>query len=265
MKKGFLRRRHGHGVHSPFAYSLITKVIEEHHPYYAYQEIEQFHRDLLSSDHPLRAITSQETQSKQYGAFLFRLVNFFHSQSVLQIGATTGVMSLYLTMVARRQGACYLLENRPNVMDALQTFAMQHELSKLHFLEGEIIDCLQQVQQATPKVDLLYINYLPPSVNIERLKPVFLPLLGKQSILVIDHIKDKKRKELFRSFRAHPTATVTVDMKHLGLVFFSDTLHKQHYKIHFNHGKKQRLHAHRRLWKHFFSRRQKSLKDPSSH
>ncbi|HOH24274.1 MAG TPA: hypothetical protein PKY68_04215, partial [Bacteroidales bacterium] len=34
------RHRRGHGVHSPFAYRLITAIIEEDYPYYCFNELE---------------------------------------------------------------------------------------------------------------------------------------------------------------------------------------------------------------------------------
>ena len=35
------RHRRGYGVHSPFAFRFITDVIYEHHPYYAYRELDR--------------------------------------------------------------------------------------------------------------------------------------------------------------------------------------------------------------------------------
>ena len=35
------RHRKGYGVHSPFAFRFITDVIYEHHPYYAYRELDK--------------------------------------------------------------------------------------------------------------------------------------------------------------------------------------------------------------------------------
>ena len=42
----FLRYRKGFGVHSPFAFSFITKVIDERCPYYCYDEIELVRKEL---------------------------------------------------------------------------------------------------------------------------------------------------------------------------------------------------------------------------
>ena len=42
-----IRYRKGYGVHSPFVFNLITKVIEERCSYYSFNEIELMRRKLL--------------------------------------------------------------------------------------------------------------------------------------------------------------------------------------------------------------------------
>ena len=42
-----IRYRKGFGVHSPFVFDLITKVIEEKCPYYSFQDIELLRKKML--------------------------------------------------------------------------------------------------------------------------------------------------------------------------------------------------------------------------
>ena len=56
LRKGILlyrgiRYRKGFGVHSPFVFNLITKVIEERCQYYSFYDIELIRKQLLLRDH----------------------------------------------------------------------------------------------------------------------------------------------------------------------------------------------------------------------
>ena len=51
IKFQFNAKHHkGHGVHSPFVFSLIEDIFNEKHPYYAFKNIERTRKNLLS-DH----------------------------------------------------------------------------------------------------------------------------------------------------------------------------------------------------------------------
>ena len=108
-----LRYRKGYGVHSPFVYNLITKVIEEKCSYYSFYDIELLRRELYYREevvtcpdrqHPGRTkqrqvgeIVYREAIKASHGALLFRLVNYFKSRHILQLGPNMGLSTLYLT------------------------------------------------------------------------------------------------------------------------------------------------------------------------
>jgi precorrin-6B methylase 2 len=257
-----LRYRKGYGVHSPFTYGLITKVIEEKTPYYVFDDIENFRKILLFPENKTRILTAKETQHKNYGALLFRLVNFFKSQTVLQIGSSTGIMSLYLALPLRNSCMCYALEERKGLLKCIMDFTDENHLQNLHFMEGDYNECLSQLKTTVDAFDLIFINQTgnpdKTMAGIELVKP----FIHKNSILIIDGIaRNKDMKDLWKKIKNHPETRLTIDLLALGIVFFDEKLHKKHYKNYFDYGKKQNLYEKRRRRIHFIGRRKKSFKN----
>ena len=133
LKKGVLlyrsiRYRRGFGVHSPFVFNLITKVIEERCQYYSFHDIELIRRQLLFQkgeitypdrrqkgkmrSRPIGRIVEREAIRPKHGALLFRLANYFRSKHILQLGPSMGLSTLYLTSYASDL-KCIALENVP--------------------------------------------------------------------------------------------------------------------------------------------------------
>ena len=247
-----LRYRKGFGVHSPFIYNLITKVIEEKTPYYIFDDIERFRKGL-----PQR----KEIQHKNYGALLFRLVHFFKCRTILQIRAHSGILSLYLSM-ACKDCSCYALEENPELLEAAKVFAGQQSLENLHFMEGHYTENLNKLKNLVSPFDLIFVNQSGNPEKTLQTIDLFKPFIGEKSILIIDGISENKAmKELWKKIENHPQTSVTIDLFALGIVFFDKKLHKQHYKNYFDYGKKQNLYKKRRRRIHLFGWRRKSLKN----
>jgi predicted O-methyltransferase YrrM len=251
-----LRYRKGFGVHSPFTYNLITKVIEEKTPYYIFDEIEQFRK---------RFPQHKEAQHKNYGVLLFRLVHFFKCRTVLQIRAYSGILSLYLSMASRKHCTCYALEENAGLLEVVKAFAEQQRLENLHFMEGEYADNLEKLKSCIPTFDLVFINQSEnPEKTLEAME-LSKYFIGEKSILIVDGISNnKKMKEIWKNIKNHPQTSVTIDLFALGIVFFDKKLHKQHYKNYFDYGKKQNLYKKRRQRIHLFGWRRKGFKSESA-
>ncbi|MDR0683193.1 MAG: class I SAM-dependent methyltransferase [Dysgonamonadaceae bacterium] len=261
-----IRYRRGYGVHSPFVYNLITKVIEERSSFYAYKEIENFRKKLLTGNDKLSSITAKETQHPNYGALLFRIVNFFKCRNVLQIGCSTGVLSLYLALAFRTHGECYLLEERLELLQSLKDYALAHNLKKFRYIEGDYAESLQKLYTTFPEADLIFINLHSCSEDVKKIFCLCMPFIKKTSILILNDItRNKEMKNLWKKVKEYAQTRISIDLYALGIVFFDDKLPKRHYKTYFNHGKKQNLHKKRRRRLYFFSRRKKSSKNQFTH
>jgi len=256
------RRRKGHGVHSPFIYNLITKVIEEKSAFYAFEEIENFRKKILAENNVWSEITAKEIQPPNYGKFLFRMVHFFKCRNVIQIGGSTGIMSLYLALASGKQSQCYVLEERPGLLSAIDDFILAHHLKQLHGMPGACEENLKKLYLLLPGADFIFIHSLPEPMGWEKVYVLCEPLIQKTSIVVLHNIrKHPEMKKGWRFLQDLPQTRVTMDLYVAGMVFFDDKLPKKHYKAYFNHGKKQNLYANRRRRLHFIGRRTKSSKN----
>jgi predicted O-methyltransferase YrrM len=231
-----LRFRKGFGVHSPFTFNLITKVIEEQAPYYAFDEIENFRERLTAGKNELI-----ETQHRNYGALLFRLVRWFGCRSVLQIRGRNGIMSLYLAS-ASSTCECTVIEDDTALTEASRRFAELKCLDNLHFVAGDCNKIFAQWNHEGKIFDLVFINQNGDAgLTRETLQKV-QNHIGEKTVLVIDGIaRNREMKVLWKELQNHSVTRITLDLMAAGIVFFDSKLNKQHYKSYFDYGRKQNL------------------------
>lgn len=193
-----LRHRCGYGVHSPFAFELITCVIGERMPYYAYAALdaEQKKQSVVKGRGWVR-------ESKRVNRLLFRLVNRVQPSAIVDAG-TLSASSLYLQ--AGKAGVNYLPVS---------------ELSEL-FLE-----------QGVP-VSFLYLHDFCHPAFVAQVFAACAPRTTGSSVFVVEGIGyNKDMKELWQRMQADDRVGITFDLYDLGILFFDKTKIKQHYTVNF--------------------------------
>ncbi len=258
-----LRHRKGHGVHSPFVYNLITKVIEERSPYYVFREIENIRKEIIEKKDEYSRITVRDTQNQKYGALLFRLINFFQCKNVLQIGTSTGIMSLYLSS-ARSDCECVAVEDNDDIGNFASGIIRKLGLKNFRIEIGHLQDKTEELFNEYSSFDLFFIN-IPEHASCPEVINKCLKRAKKEAIFVIEGINgSQKMRNTWKNLVLNPEITVSIDLYRFGIVFLRENIHKQHYKIYFDNGKKQALHKNGRQRFHFFSRRKKSSENTYS-
>lgn len=244
-----LRYRKGFGVHSPFVFNLITKVIDERRPYYSFYDIELERRKLLyhqeEMTYPDRQhknklhtrsvaeIVSREAISKKHGALLFRLVNYFKSKYILQVGSTTGISTLYLTSYASDL-KCIALENVPSFAVIASDLFKKQARNPIDLRVGNYKDLLPSALKKMPQVDFVFFNTLYEQHNNLYLFEEAVKYINSDTVFVFDGIRaNKEMKSFWREVCHHPIVTVTVDLYSLGIIFFNPKLYKRNYIVYF--------------------------------
>lgn len=192
------RHRCGYGVHSPFAFNLITHVIYESTPYYKYEELVTAQKKLA----PQKDRT-WSYESLKVKRLLFRLVNYAQPTTVVDAGSQSA-SSLYLK--AAKEGADYTAAS---------------ELSEL-FLES-----------GAP-VDFLYLHDYRRPEFVEEVFRICISRTTKTSVFVIEGIRYTSRmRAVWKCISQHEKAGITFDLYDLGIIFFDKTKIKQDYIVNF--------------------------------
>ncbi len=211
-----IKHRKGYGVHSPFAYSVITEVIEEKLPYYAYQSMTKIYPKSGAAI-PFKVAT-----------LLFRLANRFRCRHILEIGCDSGY-SILPTL---------LVDSRNEVISISGTDQLNQADRHLSFFSGvrnrvsyiESISLLPNDYQA----DMIIVNGAPdgmaPAVFVDHI----LQHMHDHSILFVRGIQPGHQLETYWDEVCEcDQVEVTMDLYDYGLAIRLPRFFKQHYVVSF--------------------------------
>ena len=192
------RHRCGYGVHSPFAFELITCLIYEKSIYYAYKQLPEEEKKQALGYH--REWRSERRKVKH---LLFRLVNRFQPHTIVDAGIPSST-SLYMQAGNKKAG-----------------YVSAADLSEL-FLDKGI------------PVDFLYLHFGENVVWTEDAFRVCVERTTPKSVFVIKGIRySKAMEQLWDRLKKDDKVGITFDLYDVGLLFFDKSKIKQHYIVNF--------------------------------
>jgi len=207
--------RHGYGIHSPFAFELIANVFYGTYHYYAYEELCEARG---------RIPGSLPRYPRRVDELLFRLVNRFQPELVVEIGTGSGLSICY--MAAARRNARYVAiggEHDEAVAALLKEAGVEYRTSADEALVADFKDSMQNISS----VDLLHIAH---TREYEAVFEEVLKHVSSRSLVIVEGIYESKAKQAWwKRVVADSRTGVTFDLCEMGLVFFDTSRPKQHY------------------------------------
>lgn len=243
----------GHGVHSPFVFEFIHKVLADSHEYDCYATIEMLREELkknlttveiedlgagsrVSATHKRRisAVASSALKPKKFGQLLFRMTRFYMPAQILELGTSLGITTAYLAS-GNPQGIVTTMEGAQTIAAIAKENFRRLQLANIHQVEGNFDTTLTDVLEHLPTVDLAFVDGNHRKEPTVRYFLQLLPRIQNDSILIFDDIHWSEDMEAAWEFiKAHESVTLSIDLFFIGLVFFrSEQKIKQHFTIRF--------------------------------
>lgn len=228
-----VKHRKGFGVHSPFAYGIITEVIEEKLPYYAYQRM---HR-LYGKSSPM---------AEKQAQLLLRLANRFAARNILEICGDGGYSLLPLILTDSRNHI-FSVSTDLRIDMAVENLKWlpEQRLQQVTFVKKPDFynaiagaETTAEAQQCFDrKYDMIVVNGNPfkhEADPIAKFTEWIMSHVNPEALIVVRGIQPNKNLESFwDSLCDRDDLTVTMDLFDLGLGVFKQNFFKQHYIVSF--------------------------------
>lgn len=250
-----LKARGAHGIHSPFVYALYHKVVKESPKYYEFAPIEHLRERLLRSNEVIETIdfgaakgplapeggikknkkvkdiARKSAIPAKEGRLLFRLVNFVQPRTMVEMGTSLGISTLYQHK-ACPEAKMITMEGSPGTSGyAGVNFKILNEDS-IKRVVGDFAETLPEVIKSLPYIDYVFFDGNHRKEATLEYFQKFLPLVSERCVFVFDDIRwSSEMHEAWKEIIQEPKATVTIDLFSFGLVFFNTTQVKQHFVL----------------------------------
>lgn len=243
----------GHGIHSPFLYDFIKNVLQDKKRYDCYSVIEKARERLLQQKGEIEVedfgagsaviktnkrvvadIARSSLKSKKYARLLFRIVNYYHPKTILELGTSFGVTASYLA-AGNKDAKVHTAEGSSAIAEiATRTFE-RTGTKNIELITGDFKNVLPGLLERLHTIDLAFID---GDHRKESTLNYFQQLLNhstNSSILIFDDIHWSTGMEAaWSEIKQHPSVTLTIDLFFIGLVFINpDFKIPQHFSIRF--------------------------------
>lgn len=193
-----IRYRRGYGIHSPSDFFLVTSVVYEKLPYYAYAELESRDFEFFRPHY-----------NRKTNRLLFRLVNYFHPSTLLEVGTGNG-MSLAYMQAARA---------------SMQTAGVDAEEKR------ELLERLGGELKAMEKVDFVHIGF---TLHFKEAFEEIYPYLHSGSCMLVSFLYESEEKQKWwNELLADERVRIAFDLYDIGIILFEEKRFKQNYIVNF--------------------------------
>ena len=279
----YWRAKTRYDVHSPFVFQFVEDVLEDDRLFYVFRDAEILRGELLNSKdsvevedfgagshvsglkkkRKISAIANAALSPAFQCEWLFRIAQFTKPLTVIELGTSLGVSTLYLTegsprsakirtlegssdiaALARRNFDWYydtflkigLQRHNPDMLDFNyyeKNVKTDFEKNKIQIVVGKFDETLQTTLTELQKLDFAFID------GNHRRQPTLdyfhqcLAHTHTGSVLIFDDIHwSTEMESAWEDIKQHPSVTLTIDLFWCGLVFFrTENREKEHFSL----------------------------------
>ncbi len=241
-----------HDIHSPYLYEFYNDVICDETPFYIYEDIESIRAKLLltemeitiedhgagskvnkSNTRKIKDIARNTLKPKKYGQLLFRLINRFKPDNVLELGTSLGVSTLYLAGSSKKVKVT-TVEGCPSTAKVAKINFDKIGFNNIELINDTFDHFLPGYLAKTDRLDVVFFDGNHQEEATINYFNLCVEKAHSESIFIFDDIHwSEGMTAAWETIKKHPKVTSTIDLYFMGIVFFNPDLSKEEFLLKF--------------------------------
>jgi predicted O-methyltransferase YrrM len=248
--KLFSKHKKAYGIHSPFLFKLISETFNSDEKLEFTQKIDSIRNSLLKSSEKITVndigagsktmksfqrniskIAKYSAVKKKYGELLSRIIIKFEPKTILELGTSVGLSTLYLAF-PKPESIVHTIEFCPETAKkASQNFKIAETTNIVQHI-GNIDEILPQLINETENFDFVFFDANHKELPTLKYFNLCLANSSEKSIFVFDDIHwSNEMERAWEKIKIHEKVTLTVDLFFFGIVFFDKNLSKENFIV----------------------------------
>ncbi|MCW3077139.1 MAG: class SAM-dependent methyltransferase [Bacteroidetes bacterium] len=254
--KNFIRHwltatRKGHNVHSPFVYKLCEEIFYNNSAFYDFEQLEEIRSALKKNKTILniedfgagsktmpqkrRSVTEiakSGISTQKQSQIIYKLINFFYAGTIIELGTSLGLNTLYLAM-ANKKARLYSIEGSRELFDFSSQLINEAKVKNVTLMNGKFDDELPVLLNQINKVDVFYVDGNHTYESTLQYFRSALPKRTNDSVFIFDDIYwSHGMTRAWHEIKNDAHVTLSIDAFYFGMIFFKQEVkEKVHLKI----------------------------------
>lgn len=240
-------------MHSPFMFHLVLNVIYLKDEFYDYKKLSET-RTQLSADETVlniidfgagsrvfkgnerrvKDIVKHGISNEKYARLLFRLVNHFKPNNIVELGTSLGLTTMYLA-AANKKARVYTLEGSKEIATFAKQQFEKNKFENIELIEGDFKDTFPTLLSKLDSVDFAYIDGNHAKEATISYFMQLLPKCNENSVLIFDDINwSQGMQEAWQYIKIHEQVKLSVDLFFIGIILFrKEQQQQEHFVVRF--------------------------------
>jgi predicted O-methyltransferase YrrM len=236
------KHRKGRGIHSPFVFELVSKVLFDRHDYPEYQYLDQIRNELKNSKEEVEIydigsrskifqtnkrsvsqMVSHLSISPKYGKLLFRLVRYYKPQQIIELGTSIGISAFYMAK-GSPESKIVTLEGNPSLVAFAGDLFKRNGIDNIEIKEGLFDELLPPMKQNYQAPGLVFIDGNHTCDATLRYFLFFSNCMDEGFIIIDDIHWSRDMHKAWKQITLNPRAKVSINLFRLGIIILNDNI-----------------------------------------